>query len=74
MKRKFILRSLGGVIGLGFIALGFYFFKRYGLSIDLNSVSGVSAIVGGLFFVHYAFTGRSLRFTSGRHARHTTKR
>jgi hypothetical protein len=74
MKGNFILRFIGGVIGIGFLVFGVYIFNRYGFSMDSNSVGAVSAIVTGLFCLHYSFTGRNLRFASGRHARDTTKR
>lgn len=62
MSGKILLRVLGGVMGLWFVAFGAFLLARYGFSDHSELLAALSGIVSGIFFSLYAWTGKSPRF------------
>lgn len=58
MKSK-VMRILGLLMGVAWIIFGVFLLIRYGVLDGARAFAAVSMIGAGLYFVNYAFTGRS---------------
>lgn len=58
MKLK-VMRVLGLLMGVALIVFGVFLLFRYGVENGARAFAAVSMIGAGMYFVNYAFTGRS---------------
>ena len=58
MKAK-VMRILGFLMGVAWIVFGVFLLFRYGVENGTRAFASVSIVGAGLYFVNYAFTGRS---------------
>ncbi len=54
-----MMRILGLLMGIAWIVFGVFILFRYGIEGATRAFVAVSMIGAGLYFVNYAFTGRS---------------
>jgi hypothetical protein len=57
--KSHVMRVLGMLMGVAWIVFGMFLLFRYGFEDKARAFAAVSMIGAGLYFVNYAFTGRS---------------